>query len=83
MNGSHARPLSIQITFRFGNRSFSPFMIQFVRWIMLQVTNDSECTDTNRFSSRLIDAVVRPGVEAERQPALLERAVDAACTALR
>ena len=52
MNGSHARPLSIQITFSLGNRSFSPFMIQFVRWIMLQVTNDSECTDTNRFSSR-------------------------------
>ena len=54
MNGSQASPLSIQITFSLGKRSFSPFMIQLVRWIMLQVTNDSECTDTKRLSRRPI-----------------------------
>ena len=31
MNGSQASPLSIQITFSSGNRSFSPFMSQLVR----------------------------------------------------
>src|SRR5271167_1893402 len=40
MNGNHAKPLSIQMTFRFGNLSGRPFMIQFVRCTMLQVTNE-------------------------------------------
>ena len=35
MNGSHASPLSIQITFSFGKRSGRPLMIQLVMWTML------------------------------------------------
>ncbi len=42
MNGTHASPLSIQITFSFGKRSGRPFTIQFVMCVMLQVTNDIE-----------------------------------------
>ena len=34
-NGIQASPLSIHITLSLGKRSGSPFMIQFVMWMML------------------------------------------------
>ena len=35
MNGSHARPLSIQITLSLGKRSGMPLSTQLVMWTML------------------------------------------------
>ena len=56
MNGTHARPLSIQITFSLGKRSGSPFTIQLVMCVMLQVTNDIECTAKKRFIVVVIES---------------------------
>ena len=48
-NGTHARPLSTQMTLSFGKRSGSPFISQLVMWTMLQCTNEIACIDEKRF----------------------------------
>src|SRR3954463_796867 len=48
-NGTHASPLSTQITFRRGKRSGSPLTNQLVMWTMLQCTNEMACIERKRF----------------------------------
>ena len=47
MNGTQARPDSIQMIFSFGKRSGKPFMIQFAMCIMLWNTKPSAWTVIN------------------------------------
>ena len=48
-NGTHASPLSTQITLSRGNRSGSPLISQFVMWTMLQCTKEIACIERKRF----------------------------------
>src|SRR5437588_260302 len=79
-NGTHASPLSTQITFNPGKRSGRPLISQLVMCTMLQCTNEIACIEMKRFIVFIQSSShVGPAWNAERKQRSAEdaRNVDA------